>query len=365
MTDVVCPEEKMDNSNLRFNRYSDGWLKRMYLTSGKIGRKFLMLASEGKINHENIMKYQKDLEEADAILDVSGYAIGSNWSFKSNISYVLLLKMARKYNIPIFLLPQSFGPFEYKGIKGKFIDVLLNKYLKYSRITFARENDGMKLLQKHYKVTNVRLATDIVLQNKSIDYSLVLKNCESISSISYEDKPLGIGIIPSLNNFRYANKDTVWKIYYDVIDGLIEKNEVIYLAAHSGEDLKICREIKANYQNNDAVCLIDEELSFMQFEELSTRFKFMIASRFHSIVLGYKKFTPSVILGWAVKYHELAAYFKQEKYVLNTAEMKEASSLIQVIEQMYMSYNIESKKIKECLESIQEASCFEQIAELL
>lgn len=365
MMDVVCPEKKITTNNLKFDRYNDGWIRRLYFSSGRVGKIVVKIIARHKINLNSIKKYEEALKKADAILDVSGYAIGSNWSFKSNISYILMLKMANKYKIPIFLLPQSFGPFDYHGIKGTLIDFLLYRYLKIPKLIFAREKDGYKLLKEHYGVDNIQLAEDIVLQNRNIDFSLILKDVNDIYYNIHKYKDKGVGIIPSVNNFRYDNKDEIWKIYFDTIDFILNKDEIVYLAAHSGEDLKICQKLKQQYKDNPKVCLIEKELSFIEFEALTENFKFMIASRFHSIVLGYKKFTPSIILGWAVKYCELAEEISQGEYVLKTDSLESADILIQVVNKMYINYEKERQVLKSYIGMMQDHNCFDIISKMI
>ena len=86
----------------------------------------------------------------------------------------------------------------------------------------------------------------------------------------------------------------------------------IYLVAHAGEDLEMCKEVKRRINNNDSVVLIDHVLYSFNYEAFVSNMDFVIASRYHSLIHAYKKSTPAIILGWAEKYEELAKKLIEE-----------------------------------------------------
>lgn len=73
-----------------------------------------------------LLRNQKELMEAEAIykntdlmIDISGYALGSNWSKETCNRYLDHLEFAKEFRIPVYLMPQSFGPFEFQGDEGE------------------------------------------------------------------------------------------------------------------------------------------------------------------------------------------------------------------------------------------------------
>ena len=61
------------------------------------------------------------------LIDISGYAIGSNWSDKVCSDYLDNIEFAQAYGVPVYLMPQSFGPFEYTTDPGKAIDARIRR----------------------------------------------------------------------------------------------------------------------------------------------------------------------------------------------------------------------------------------------
>lgn len=368
MMDVVCDEKRMNNNSLLFERVFDGVYQRLYISSfmGKIISSLIQFMRKLiKGNCINLKQYKNYYDNVDAIFDISGYAIGSNWSFKSNISYILLLKSAKKLKIPIFLLPQSFGPFDYKGLKGKFIDLQLDKYLKYPSIIFAREKSGYDDLITRYQLKNVKSASDIVMAGKNVSFDKVVSNNNDFLGEKIKIDKNTIALIPSVNNFRFDNASVVRTMYKVLLEFLSGKNEKIYLIAHSNEDLQVCKELKDLFNNYNNIILINQELSFIQFKEMCHSFKMMIASRFHSIVLGYGEGVPSIILGWADKYHEISKVFNQEQFVIDTASIKNSEEVLVKIEQMRNECFRYAEEINAKLEEFDNNDCFKIIKQYL
>ena len=110
------------------------------------------------------------MPDIDVIIDVSGFALGQKWSAGSQEDYLNNIRIAKKYNIPMYLMPQSFGGFSYSDDK-KYLLPEIKELLKYPRVIFAREQAGYTELTKRFRLNNVKLSTDLVLQNKSIELS--------------------------------------------------------------------------------------------------------------------------------------------------------------------------------------------------
>lgn len=63
-------------------------------------------------------------ESVDLIIDVSGFALGDAWNQYENEAYLDRINCARYYNIPMVIMPQSFGPFDYPQ---KYKKILVKK----------------------------------------------------------------------------------------------------------------------------------------------------------------------------------------------------------------------------------------------
>lgn len=304
------------------------------------------------------IRNKKEYEEAvsiysncDLMIDISGYALGSNWPDKICSDFLDNIEFAKAFNIPVVLMPQSFGPFEYD--ESSVIDKRIRELLPYVSVICAREEEGYDYLVNRYMLTNVVLRTDIVL-NSSLDLykeSPITKIPEVLDN--------SVAIIPNDRIVKVYGEDNAISLYSSVIDRLLINKFNVYLVSHSNYDMELCDRLKSNYCNDDKVSVIKQELSCIEFNELVKSFKFCVASRFHSVVHAYKNGVPCIVLGWAVKYRDLAGIFAQDKYVFRVEGVFDKSDILNAIDNMSSNAENESKVITNKLESIQYNNVFD------
>lgn len=315
---------------------------------------------KGEKNHsknlENQHKLDHILKNTEAIIDVSGYALSSQFNNGISFEYLSRIMLAKKYNIDMYLMPQSFGPFEYNGKMGKLNLYLAKKYLAYPKKVYAREQEGKDYLEDTFNLSHIELSEDLVLQNAGITLDNVYKTMPKIKQF---DQVSGVGIVPNMRTFAFGNKEKIIALYKEVIDHILSQDKDVYLIKHSHEDGKACQQIKELYPKNSKVVFIEEDLSSVEFDTIVQKFDFIIASRFHSIVHAYKNFVPSIALGWATKYHELAKLFNQERFVFDVRSDIDASELIQLIDYMSTNHEKEAQFIEEKLPEIQSKNVFD------
>ena len=299
---------------------------------------------------------RKVIHNIDLIIDISGFNIGQKWNVFTHEYYMDNIRLARKYNIPIYLMPQSFGPFNYPDDKKYLIDELA-KELPYCNMIFAREKEGYQMLLDTFHLNNVVLSTDLVLQNTGVNLHNIYRNAPEIKVPRI--KPDAVGIVPNNQCFRHGDKRKNIKIYKAVIEKLLEKGKEVYIFRHSSEDLDICREIFGLIPDSH-VHLLENDFSCLEYDEFIRQFDFIICSRYHGNVHAYRNCVPSVLLGWAIKYKELAELLGQGEYSFDiTDEKLMISCVVTAIEKMCERCKEESDVIRAHLMSIQKDNCFE------
>lgn len=87
-------------------------------------------------------KYLEYYKHAVLQIDISGYGFGSNWGNSKCLNYLRLIRLAKVYRVPVYLMSQSFGPLEFKGKKGRLIDWLSRQVLKYPELIMAGRMRG-------------------------------------------------------------------------------------------------------------------------------------------------------------------------------------------------------------------------------
>lgn len=331
-----------------------GWypIKFAHCQSNPLARKMNMLR-----NGNELREAEAIYKNTDMMIDISGYALGSNWNYEYCNTYLEHLEFAKAFGIPVYLMPQSFGPFEFSGDKGRELDQRIRKLLPGVKTICAREQEGYDSLVNTYHLNNVCLKGDLVLNNKGIDLANIYKEVSQIQIPEIKDN--SVGIIPNGRTIAVGDKENVLLFYKTIIKRLLFLDKNIYLVSHSSQDSELCEAIKNMFSDNENVVFLSEDFSCLEFNELVKEFRYVVASRFHSIVHAYKNGVPCVVLGWATKYHELLEQFGQIRYMFDVRDNLEMDTVCKVIEEMDSSYTVESSKILNCLTTVQKENVFD------
>ena len=306
-------------------------------------------------------QYIDVFRNADMLLDISGYAIGSNWGIAPSRYYIRKIALAKHFKVPVILLPQSFGPFNYTGKYAWLIKAEIAHYFRYPKIIMARENDGLEAIKQICKRANVIKTCDMVLQTPSINTQNVYRS--EVKMRTYKIKPNSVAVIPNSKNYRYGNAKEIEELYKLLIDRVLSNKKNVYLIYHAIEDKTICFTLKNTYYpNNENVIFIEDELNCIEFESTIQQFNFVVASRYHSIVHSYKEGVPAFIVGWAVKYQELAALFSQGQFCYGVDSINRSTKMLQQIDYLSSNYKKESEIILKRLQDIQKNNLFELIS---
>ena len=310
----------------------------------------------------NFFDAKRYVSSMDLIVDVSGFALGDKWSRRINESFLNTIRLAKRYQIPIFIMPQSFGPFQFpsglEDIKEQIADLM-----PYPERIFAREKEGYELLTKDFGLTNVVYSSDLVLQNTGVDTGNIYRK-PPVLSLPEISTNHNVGIIPNRQCFVHGERETILQRYRRVVELLLEQHKEVYLFRHSFEDLTYCRQIAEMFENEPHVHLLQNDFSCFEYDAFVRNFEFIICSRFHGIVHAYKNHVPAIALGWAVKYRELTASVGQAEYIFDiTDEGCDEKAMLQAIQKMIRDYEQEREVIKSHIQSIQSENCFECISE--
>lgn len=335
-------------------------LKTAFYLAGGLYR---MLAKAKKSSEKETNGIKEVLKNADFLIDISGYLLGSNWGFIRMLEYIFRIKLAKHFNIAAYIMPQSFGPFDHKGIKGLIINYYIKRYLKYPKVIYAREKEGYALLTQKYGLNNVKLSNDLVLLNRGIDINNIYSIRPDIKTLKMISGKDNVAIIPNMKNFVYGNKEEIAYLYGEIVNKLISNGKNVYLLRHAVEDIEACVAIKNKFLENEKVRLITDEFSCIEYDQLVGQFDFLIASRFHSIVHAYKRGVPCIAIGWATKYNELLCTFNQGKYIFDVGKNVDTNTVLQAIDDMTENFQAESLVIKKILADIQVTNIFDVLEE--
>ena len=304
-----------------------------------------------------IAEMEKALLEADAIFDASGYTLGSGWSKQAGGLLLQTIRIARRYKKKIILMPQSFGPFNWGEEDNSDFLKQVKEELSYCSKIYAREREGYECLTS-LGLGNVDLSTDMVIREKFFPKVGDICTSNEINEKNYPPRG-SVGFIINENVFRVGDSDAVLDLYARILDKLVDNGEKIYILNTSTADTKRVENVLNKIKGRDKVGEISGEYSSPELIDIIGRFKYVVASRYHSVVFAYRSGVPAIILGWASKYTDLAAHFQQQDYVFDIRE-RGVRRIIEQIDKMGANYENESRRIRACLENIQSTSVVQQ-----
>lgn len=302
------------------------------------------------------------LKNADAILDASGYTLGSGWGKGGGRLLLQTIRIAKRYNKPIILMPQSFGPFDWgEEDDAEFLQEVTEE-LRYCTRIYAREREGYECLTS-LGLDNVELSADMVIREEIFPQASEIHPDYDGSGVTYP-APGSVGFIINENVFRIGDADAVLDLYARILDKLVDDGEKVHILNTSTADTHLTERVLDKTRNRDKVDIISGEYSSPELIDIIGRFKYVVASRYHSVVFAYRSGVPAIILGWASKYIDLAAHFAQDDYVFDIREPG-VDAIFDKIDKMGANHALEAQKIKDRLGAMQTTSVIEQaVAEL-
>lgn len=291
-------------------------------------------------HHEEFLSCEKLYRNCSLMVDISGYGLGSNWGEPNCNRYLDHVEFAKRFHIPIYLLPQSFGPFSFTGDSGLKTSKRIEALLPCAKTIFAREEKSYNHLTQSYHLKNVVLADDIVLASKEIaqdDLRLIFNdNRESIDIPLIENS--SVAIVPNRTLLTNIGEQKVYDLYSALVQKLLALDHNVYLLTHASSDRGICIRIKEMFKDNDQVHFIDHDYDCIDYNNVVKRFVYIISSRYHGAVHALKNDIPCVALGWADKYGDLMKKYGLEQLSLNLKEKYDVALALDVVNLMDQKY---------------------------
>lgn len=332
--------------------------RRMYAAGGL--ERFTTII-RGKNKDKNFYELSNVVSSVDCIIDISGYSFTSVWGLIPAISGCSLLTAAKKHNVPYYIMPQSFGPFDYQKIVHPYMIHKIKRALSSAKIIYAREDEGYNLLTKQFNLKNVVRSYDMILQCKEYRQKDIFIKPVSIFELDVNQNRKNAAIIPNIRNNKYASEESVLSFYDKFIEELLKNDYVVNIISHSREDADECQKIKELYSDNAGVVYVNRDLSCIEYELCISKFDICIASRFHSIVHAYKAGVPCIGFGWATKYIELMELFGQSSYWVDVKKL-DTIDPSSIVKKLVGRQSTEKLIIRKKVYEIQKEDCLDIIS---
>lgn len=245
-----------------------------------------------------------DLNDLDALVDISGFAFTDQWGPRHTRDFAALSGHYRSRKKPVIMLPQAFGPFTHPEIKDSFRHILQN-----ARLVFARDETSLAYAQECSPPPGVlQRAPDITLFYHP-----------PASGAGPRPATPTVYIIPNIRMLDQGREE--WGGAYKTIlveaaGDLLDRGIHVTLLIHdsTGQDMGLAREIQAEL--GAAKIGILQENDPLRLKQLIAGCLMVLGSRYHGLVSAFSQGVPAVALGWSHKYETLFEDFGCGRYVL-------------------------------------------------
>lgn len=338
-----------ENDKYTFNIVNDIPLKHMIKEINKFLYIFYSILTFRKnYDEKSIQVAISEYKKADILFALNGFLLSSQMSFISCIGNLIKILYAKVNNIRLIFLPQSVGPFNYKGIQKIIFNYLFKKSMDYPETIYIRETYGMELL-KGRELTNIQQAHDLVLSrrlnlhNKTFYHDRKEIDISEIYQIN-GDKDMLFNV--NMRHLKYIKKNDLLNFYKEITLGYIkETGGKVYLFAHDYQtDRSLTDELYNQLSNNDNVIYIKELLTCYEIEKMLELFSIGLISRWHALVHSIRANLPVVILGWAEKYHETARIFNINEHLFDLRDNNQPKAVINKL--LWVKSNREEIKLR-------------------
>jgi len=296
------------------------------------------------------------IKDAEAFIDISGYALSSQWGFAISIHYLLNIIIAKKFSVPFYIFPQSVDPFNYSWLQKIFLYPLLKRYLGCPTKIFVREDAGLESLRR-FATRNVEKCDDILLTNRNYNLENIYKTEIHFQTIEIE--PHAVGIIPNIRVLERTNDHTFYAMYSFLIERLLNADKKVYLLPYANQDLGITEEMKDYFRDQGHVKLISDDLNAIELEKLVKQFDFLIASRYHAIIHAYRNGIPVIAIGWAIKYSDLLNSFDQGDHCFDMRNKLSYDLIASKVDKLISNHEKERRKIVDRIKKLSGLDAFE------
>ncbi|MEM7625320.1 MAG: polysaccharide pyruvyl transferase family protein [Planctomycetota bacterium] len=230
--------------------------------------------------------------QADALLDVCGYAYGDVYSPAVAEMSAARFASYRRRGRPVVMLPQMLGPFEKPASAAAFRKVAAETDLIYARDPISHDAVA-GVLSGSADGSPLRLAPDITIEAPPGDLPAGFK----------PTRPKYLTIVPNMRMLDKTDAASGWQEHY------LERLRAAAAAAESaGYGVVLLQHESGGGDGElvDALATPDrikvDDPDPRRLKAVLAGSELVLASRFHACVSSLSSGTPCVTFGWATKY---------------------------------------------------------------
>src|SRR5690625_174359 len=243
-------------------------------------------------------------KELDVIIDTSGYYVADHWGVDVVGVIARYYNRYRKNGTKIILMPKAYGP-----INNKDLITNTNELINSADLSFAREEKSMEILSS--------IGSNMDNIYVSPDFTLLIKP-EFVNWFDYNQRY--VVLVPNERMLTIMDK---WKYYKFLRQAYsyIRKEYKVFVLIHSKKDDELINEIgiDAPVINSDNPRVLKGIIS---------KAKYIVGSRYHSIISSLSQNVPAIGTSWSHKYEELYKEYDISNLIYNFTGEDDLKQLI-------------------------------------
>ncbi|KFI49651.1 polysaccharide pyruvyl transferase family protein [Bifidobacterium biavatii] len=257
------------------------------------------LALSSKRNRESF----NAIKSAKAVFMKGGGLIQTYGGLSSTYSayfWVFHMKLAISLGIPVYIMPNSFGPF-----KGPFVKSIVRSLFKQCRLVTAREEFSQEMVRKDLGIS-IPLFPDLAFYLKR-SQRMSKKDVAKHYDLPNDRKWVAITARP----YRFPGSDNPEADYVHYKESLIEFAEWLYASGYM--PVFIEHTLAVNAHENDGACIreiiqhlnpmhyrfiSDPDLNCRDLKAIYSFCDYTVGTRFHSVVFSLSEGTPSIAISY-------------------------------------------------------------------
>ncbi len=252
--------------------------------------------------------------QADAVVDISGYAYSSNWGIGWALRARPHLQLCRWAGKPYLFLPQAWGPFSTKDA-GVFREVC-----EWCARLFVRDAQSGAHVRAIAPGAEAHLGQcpDMAFLFQGADSAFGKGVLESLGIVPGQG-PI-VGITPNFRIYERAagqgSKNAYLAFLAETACALVNLGMQVVLIPHEysnkregcADDRLLCHIVEDRCAS-EKVRALEVAYSSRELKGIVANLDALLGSRYHSIIAALSLGIPAMCLGWAHKYDEIAEEF--------------------------------------------------------
>ena len=230
------------------------------------------------VNSFHLKKIINEIKNTDILISGGGSLLQDVTSLKSLVYYSGIITLAKIFNKKVIIFAQGIGP-----IRNRFAQLIVKNLLKTCDYISVRDENSLTLL-KSWGI-NADLTCDPI-------YSIITTKKDSKNSVGIQ-----------LRDFKTMNYNLLQKLALLIVTKFSDKKIEIFSLQNS-QDYEICQKFKTLLYSFNSE--IETEIVTENIIDKISQLEYLIAMRFHALLVGIKCGIKSCAINYDIKVEKLA-----------------------------------------------------------